>query len=95
MTEPAFPEGSWVQVRFPLTREQEQADRAGWPWLPGWVVSVCGLDEWEICVQAPELATWHEGEAWYPVCFRDSSEIRLHEAQADLGWPAGPELEAQ
>jgi hypothetical protein len=37
-----------VQVRYPLTREQEHADRAGWPWLPGWVVSVCGPDEWEI-----------------------------------------------
>jgi len=46
-------------------------------------------------VQAPELATWHEGEAWYPVCFRDASEIRLPEAQADLDRPAGPELEAQ
>jgi hypothetical protein len=95
MTEPAFPEDSWVQVRYPLTREQEHADRAEWPWLPGWVVSVCGPDEWEICVQAPELATWHEGEAWYPTCFRDSSEIRPPEAQADLKWPAGPELEAQ
>jgi hypothetical protein len=84
-----------VQVRYPLTSEQKDAARAGWPWLPGWVVSVCGPDEWEICVQAPELATWHEGEAWYPTCFQDSSEIRLPEAQADLESPAGPELEAQ
>jgi hypothetical protein len=28
-------------------------------------------------------------------CFRDSSELRLPEAQADLDRPAGPELEAQ
>jgi hypothetical protein len=95
MTGPVFPEDSWVEVRYPLTSEQEHADRAGWPWLPGWVVSVCGPDEWEICVQAPELAIQHDGEDWYPACFRDSSEIRLPEAQADLEWPAGPELEAQ
>lgn len=95
VTEPVFPEDSWVQVRYPRTREQEHGDRAGWPWLPGWVVARCGPDEWEICVQAPDLATWHQGEAWYPVCFRDSSEIRLPEAQADLERPAGPELEAQ
>ena len=95
MTEPVFPEDSWVQVRYPLTREQEHADRAGWPWLPGWVVSVCSPDEWEICVQAPELAIQHDGEDWYPTCFRDSSEIRLLVAQADLEWLAGPELEAQ
>jgi hypothetical protein len=59
------------------------------------VAAECGPDEWEICVQAPELATWHEDEAWYPACFRDSSEIRLPEAQAVLEPPAEPELEAQ
>ena len=37
MTGPVFPQDSWVQVRYPLTREYEHADRAGWPWLPGWV----------------------------------------------------------
>jgi len=97
MTGPVFPQDSWVEVPYPLTRDQEHADRAAWPWLPGpgWVVSVCGLDEWEVCVQAPELATQHDGEDWYPTCFRDSSEIRLPEAQADLDWLAGPELEAQ
>ena len=73
MTGPEFPEDSSVQVRYPLTSEQEHGDRAGWPWLPGWVVARCGPDEWEICVQASELATWHDGEAWYPVCFRDAS----------------------
>ena len=84
-----------MEVRYPLTKEQEHGDRDAWPWLPGWVAAECGPDEWEICVQAPELATWHEGEAWYPVCFRDSSEIRLPQAQADREPPAGPELEAQ
>jgi hypothetical protein len=94
MTGPVFPEDSWAQVRYPLTSEQEHADRAGWPSLPGWVAARCGPDEREIYVQAPELATWHDGEAWYPVCFRDASEIRLHEPQADLDRPAGPEPEA-
>jgi len=95
MTGLVFPEDSWVQVRYPLTREQGRADRDAWPWLPGWVVSVCGPDEWEICVLAPELATWHDGEDWYPTCFRGSSEIRLTEVEADLDRPAGPKLEAQ
>jgi hypothetical protein len=52
------------------------------------VVSICGPDEWEICVQAPELAMEHEGETVYPVCFRDSSELRAPEAKL------GPEPEA-
>ena len=95
MTGPVFPEDSWVKVRYPLTREQVHADRAAWPWLPGWVGSVCGADEWEVGVQTPELATLHDGEDWYPTCFRDSSEIRLPEAQTDLEWPAESELEAQ
>jgi hypothetical protein len=95
MTEPVFPEDSWVEVHYPLTSEQKNADRDVWPSLPGWVVAQCGRDGWEICVQAPELATWYEGEAWYPVCFRDSSEIRLPEAQADPERSARPELEAR
>ena len=95
MTGPAFPEDSWVEVRYPLTSQQEHGDRDAWPWLPGWVVSACGPDEWQICVQAPELAMQHDGETLYPVCFRDSSEIRVLQAQADLDRPAGPELEAQ
>ena len=91
-----FPDDSAVEVRYPRDKREEQGvDRAGWPWLPGWVVSVCGPDEWEICVQAPELATQHEGEDWYPTCFRDSSEIRLPEAQANLERSVGPEPEAQ
>jgi hypothetical protein len=95
MTGPVFPEESWVQVRYPLTSDQKDTDRAKWPWLPGWVVARCGSDEWQICVQDPELVSWHDGEAWYPVCFRDTSESRLPEAQADLERPEGPELEAQ
>ena len=80
-----FPEDSWVEVRYPLTREQEHADRDAWPWLPGWVVSVCGPDEWQICVQAPEMVRQHEGEIWYPVCFRDASELRSLDAEPEAG----------
>jgi hypothetical protein len=78
-------EDSWVEVRYPLTSEQEHGDRAAWPWLPGWVVSVCGPDEWEICVQASELARQHEGETVYPVCFRDASELRSLDAEPEAG----------
>ena len=89
----SFPEDSWVEVRYPLTSEQEHGDRAAWPWLPGWVASVCGPDEWEICVQAPEVARLEDGspapegtpedEAFFPTCFRDSSEIRVPAAEPE------------
>ncbi len=46
-------------------------------------------------MQDPELAMQYEGEIVYPVCFRDSSEIRVLQAQADPVRPGGPELEAQ
>ena len=85
MTGPVFAEDSWVEVRYPLTREQEHGDRAAWPWLPGWVVSQCGPDEWEICVQTPELAMEHEGETVFPVCFRDSFELRAPAAEPEAG----------
>ena len=82
----SFPEDSWVEVRYPLTSEQEHGDREAWPWLPGWVVSQCGPGEWEICVQAPELAIPDaEGEASYPVCFRDASELRPQAAEPEAG----------
>jgi hypothetical protein len=92
MTE--YPEGSWVQTPYPLTPGQEH-DRESWPWLRGWVSGVCGPDEWQIVIQHPELAQLEDGspapagtpadQAFYPVCFRDSSEIR----------PAEPEAEAE
>jgi hypothetical protein len=82
----SFPDDSPVEVRYPLTSQQEHGDRAAWPWLPGWVVSRCGPDEWQICVQAPELAIEdQDGEATYPLCFRDSSELRPPEAEPEAG----------
>jgi hypothetical protein len=82
--------GSWheddlVEVRYPLP-DSDQRDRSSWPWLPGTILAVCGLDEWQICIEARELATLEDGrpphhntpehKLFYPVCFRDSSEIR-------------------
>ena len=84
----SFPEDSRAEIRYPLTRKQELGDRPAWPWLPGWVASVCGPGEREICVQAPELAMEHQGETVYPVCFRDSSELRLPEAGLEPGLEA-------
>jgi hypothetical protein len=75
-----------VQVRYPVTAEQEAGPREGWPWVPGWVAEVCGSDEWQVCVQASGLGRTAEGEIpapgvpdeelYFPLVFRDSSEIR-------------------
>ena len=59
-------------------------DRNAWAWLPGSIVSQCGPDEWCVVVEDPELAepdtSLPDGDApenlLYPLCFRDSSEIR-------------------
>ena len=82
-----FPDDSPVEVRYPRTRQEELGDRAGWPWLPGLILSQCGPDEWHVCVEARELAVLDDGspapagtadgELLYPWCFRDPSEIRL------------------
>jgi hypothetical protein len=81
---PGFPEDSWAEVRYPLTTEQEPGDRSAWRWVPGWVASICGPDEWEICAQDPELAIQHEGETVFPVCFRDSPELRVPEPGLEI-----------
>jgi hypothetical protein len=81
----SFPDDSPVEVRYPLTAEQEAGARAAWPWLPGTVVSQCGPGEWQICVQALELAVPDaDGEATFPLCFRDASELRPAEPEAGL-----------
>jgi hypothetical protein len=92
---PEFPEDSRVEVKFPFNAEQEQGDREAWPWLPGWVVQVCGPDEWQVCVQAPGLGRTAEGEIpapgvpeeeqYFPLVFRDSSELRVPAAEPEAG----------
>jgi len=78
-----FEEGQPVEVKYPLSREQEQDDRAAWPWLPGVIEEVCGPDEWLVCVDIPQLedgtpapAGAPGDELFFPVVFRDSSELR-------------------
>jgi hypothetical protein len=90
-----YPEGTWVETKFPVTPEQSAGSRESWPWVRGWVAEVCGPDEWQITVQTRELAQLEDGspapvgtleeEAYYPACFRDASEIRpAPEAEAGL-----------
>ncbi len=84
---PAFAEDMAVMVRFPRTKEDERGDRANWPWLPGTIVGQCGPDEWQVCVEDMSVAVRADGSKptprtpkdrlFYPLCFRDSSEIKL------------------
>jgi len=80
------PDGSLVLVRYPRSKAEEQGDRAGWPWLAGTMLSQCGPDEWEVCVEAREVAVLEDGspapdgtpddDMYHPLCFRDASELR-------------------
>jgi hypothetical protein len=81
-----YPEGTWVETKFPVTVDQNLGPRESWPWVRGWVAKVCGPDEWQITVQSPENAQLEDGspapegtpeeEACYPAVYRDASEIR-------------------
>jgi hypothetical protein len=55
-----YPDDTPVQVRYPLTPDQ---DRDTWPWLPGTIVQQCGPDEWSVCVETPDVATLEDGTA--------------------------------
>ena len=84
---PVFTEDMAVMVKFPRTKEEERGDRARWPWLPGTVVQQCGPDEWQVCVEDMSVAVRKDGSRptprtpknrlYYPLCYRDSSEIKL------------------
>jgi hypothetical protein len=81
-----FPDESRVEVRYPRSRQEEHGDRAAWPWLPGTIERQCGPDEWQVCVEHRDVAVLSDGRRaprntasrnlYYPLCFRDSSEIR-------------------
>jgi hypothetical protein len=78
-----FEEGQPVEVRYPRSKAEEQGDRDAWPWLPGVIEEVCGPDEWSVVVYLPRLedgtpapADAPDDELFFPVCFRDSSELR-------------------
>ncbi len=80
-----FPDGSVVLVWYPPAGADAQ-DRASWAWLPGSVLSQCGPDEWQVCVEVREVAVLEDGSPapdgapedhlLYPIVFRDSSELR-------------------
>jgi hypothetical protein len=80
-----------VFVRYPRTSEEERGDRAAWPWLPGTIVEQCGPDEWQVCVEDMAVAVREDGSKptpktpqhrlFYPLCFRDASEIKLRGAR--------------
>jgi len=79
-----YPVGTDIEVKCPRTKAEEQGDRSAWPWLPGWIVEVCGPDEWQVCVQDYALALPEDGQVpppgipehdlLFPCCFRDSSK---------------------
>jgi hypothetical protein len=81
-----FPDDSLVEVRYPRSEQEEHGDRSAWPWLPGSVVQQCGPDEWQVCVEDRDVAVREDGrratrktasrDLYYPLCFRDGSEIR-------------------
>jgi hypothetical protein len=81
-----FPGDSRVEVRYPRTRQEEQGGRSAWPWLPGTIERQCGPDEWLVCVEDRDVAVLRDGRRaprntasrnlYYPMCYRDSSEIR-------------------
>lgn len=79
-----FPDDSPVLVRYPL--DDPPGDRADWPWVPGHVLGhvlgQCGPDEWWVVVDGDDRLAEYDptGEdpdgPLYPLCFRDSSELR-------------------
>ena len=71
-----FAEDDPVLVRFPRDKAEEQGSREAWPWLPGTVLQQVGEDEWDVLVEDPGLAEARDGGLWYPVCFRDCTELR-------------------
>lgn len=82
----AFEEGTPVLVRYPAPGMTHETPRESWPWVPGTVEEVCGPDEWLIAVESRDVATAEDGtpapadadddDLYFPMCFRDSSEIR-------------------
>ena len=55
------------------------------PWMPGTIEEVCGPDEWLVAVLDRDVATLEDGstaptdadeeDVFYPMAFRDHSEI--------------------
>ena len=83
---PEFEPGTAVEVLYPRSKAEEHGDRAAWHWLPGCIEEICGPDEWLVCVTSRQVATEEDGtpalpgtpddDLYFPMCFRDASEIR-------------------
>jgi hypothetical protein len=72
-----YPDGLAVLAKFPVTDQEIEGGREAWPWTAATIVYQCGPDEWQLVITAPEAVTDDDGTPYYPVVFRDASEIRL------------------
>ena len=82
----SFPDDSPVEVRYPLTSEQEHGDRAAWPGCPaGWSASAAPTSGRSACRLAELAIPDEDGEATYPLCFRDASELRPQATEPEAG----------
>jgi hypothetical protein len=74
-------------VRFPRSQAEEQGNRSAWPWLAGVIQQRVGEDEWQVAVVDREVAELEdvptpppdapEEDLYWPLAFRDRSEVRL------------------
>ncbi len=85
-----YPDGTPILVRFPRSQAEQQADRDAWPYLPGMIEQRCGPDEWQVVVTDRQVAEAEDGtpapdgtpaeDLYWPLCYRDRSEIKLRPA---------------
>lgn len=71
-----FPAESEIQVRFPADPD---TDRDEWPWMRGIILGQCGANEWHVLVrdrQVAQLDDHNSDVIWYPICYRDATELR-------------------
>jgi hypothetical protein len=79
-----------------------KADRERWPWLGGEIKGQCGPAEWEVVVYDERLAQLEDGspapagtpgeDLLFPTCYRDGSEIREPQREAEPSAEAPGEI---
>jgi hypothetical protein len=89
ITDTELPEGLSQEEQL----ERMKADRERWPWLGGEIKGQRGPDEWEVVVYDERLAQLEDGspappgtppeDLRYPTCYRDGSEIREPQREAE------------
>jgi hypothetical protein len=82
--------------------ERMKADRERWPWLGGEIKGQCGPAEWEVVVYDERLAQLEDGspapagtpgeDLLFPTCYRDGSEIREPQREAEPSAEAPGEI---